>query len=276
MDAESSGREDPDQETRRRLLLQYVQNVDPTIMDQFVQRAPSQVVEAMRQTVSNMLGTLPPQFFEVTVTSLGENLAQLMYSVMMTGYMFRNAQYRIELRTSLLSLPSNVPSNGLLESETLTSYAPGTQKNQVQGKVLRWNEHEGVEAIPAVEYIEALEIEVAALKERVAGLQKSRDGQNEMLEYIKTLEPHNLQDLTATAGPEVLEAMNAFVHRLIGTSDGEELRNADTTSTTVELARMLYWLMVVGYSLRTMEVKLEMERSLDIPPTGQSPELPPA
>lgn len=57
-------------------------------MDQFVQRAPSQVVEAMRQTVSNMLGTLPPQFFEVTVTSLGENLAQLMYSVMMTGCVY--------------------------------------------------------------------------------------------------------------------------------------------------------------------------------------------
>jgi hypothetical protein len=67
----------------------------------------------MRQTVTNLLGTLPPQFFTVRVhtvrrcfraaaaaslltwpTSLqvGENLAQLMYSVMMTGYMFRNTQ----------------------------------------------------------------------------------------------------------------------------------------------------------------------------------------
>lgn len=52
----------------------------------------------MRQTVSNMVGTLPPQFFEVTVVALGENLAQLLFSVMMTGYLFRNAQYRLELR----------------------------------------------------------------------------------------------------------------------------------------------------------------------------------
>ncbi len=32
---------------------------------------------------------------------VAENLAQLMYSVMMTGYMFRNAQYRLELQQSL-------------------------------------------------------------------------------------------------------------------------------------------------------------------------------
>lgn len=32
---------------------------------------------------------------------VAENLAQLMYSVMMTGYMFRNAQYRLELQESL-------------------------------------------------------------------------------------------------------------------------------------------------------------------------------
>ncbi|PWA47620.1 hypothetical protein CTI12_AA497690 [Artemisia annua] len=59
------------------------------------------VVDAMRQTVTNMIGTLPPQVFAVTLTTVAENLAQLMYSVLMTGYMFRNAQYRFELQQSL-------------------------------------------------------------------------------------------------------------------------------------------------------------------------------
>jgi hypothetical protein len=40
------------------------------------------------------LGTLPPQFFTVTISTVGENMSQLMLSVLMTGYMFRNAQYR--------------------------------------------------------------------------------------------------------------------------------------------------------------------------------------
>lgn len=44
---------------------------------------------------------------------VAENLAQLMYSVMMTGYMFRNAQYRMELQQSLAqaALPEAVSSN---------------------------------------------------------------------------------------------------------------------------------------------------------------------
>ena len=62
-----------------------------------------QVADAMRVTIANMLGTLPPQFFSVTVSTATENLAQLMYSVLMTGYMFRNAQYRLDLLYNLRS-----------------------------------------------------------------------------------------------------------------------------------------------------------------------------
>ena len=73
---------------RRQLLLKYVEEVQPGLIDQFMTRAPTEVVDAMRETVTSMIGTLPPQFFEVTVTTVAENLAQLMLSVMMTGYMW--------------------------------------------------------------------------------------------------------------------------------------------------------------------------------------------
>lgn len=39
---------------------------------------------------------------------------------------------------------------------------------------------------------------------------------NDMLEYIKGLEPSNLQELTSNVSDDVLSAMNAFVQRLIG------------------------------------------------------------
>jgi len=267
-----NGREHPDDELRRRLLLQYVQNVEPQIMDQFVQRAPAQVVDAMRQTITNMLGTLPPQFFDVSVSTIGENLAQMMYSVMMTGYMFRNAQYRIELKTSMAALPSADQATPSIELST-AKYADGNQKVAISGEVLRWNEETGVEATPASEYIESLEAEVALLKDKLAALSRVNEGRNDVLDYLKGLEPTNLQELTSTAGPDVLEAMNAFIYRLIGTSDAEELK-APSETTAQELARLLYWLMVVGYSLRTMEVRFEMNRSLGLPPSA--PELPPA
>lgn len=45
----------------------------------------------------------------VACNQVAENLAQLMYSVLMTGYMFRNAQYRLELQQSLeqVALPDS-------------------------------------------------------------------------------------------------------------------------------------------------------------------------
>ena len=48
----------------------------------------------------------------------------------------------------------------------------------------------------------------------------------------------------------------------MGGSSAEELRASSSTTSNTELARLLYWLMVVGYSLRTIEVKFEMERVL--------------
>ena len=56
----------------------------------------------MRQTIANYLGGLPPQFFTVEISAKGEDLAQLMYTMMMTGYMFRNVQYKLDLHTNML------------------------------------------------------------------------------------------------------------------------------------------------------------------------------
>lgn len=51
----------------------------------------------------------------------------------------------------------------------VSNYAPGTQKTRVSGDVLRWNEDSGVEPVDAVSYMESLESQVTALKEKVRG-----------------------------------------------------------------------------------------------------------
>ncbi|KAK3038857.1 hypothetical protein RJ639_028579, partial [Escallonia herrerae] len=351
--------------SRREILQEYVKNVKPEFMEIFVKRAPQQVVEAMRQTVTNMIGTLPPQFFAVTVTTVAENLAQLMYSVLMTGYMFRNAQYRLELQQSVeqVALPDTqnkkhqnhvccsiktmcaaaskpcvlqhqivyeVAGDGMTiwylhlvgRRETHTSkpnggygvkwignclgvaayvetlipliclfnpfrrhqsivdilrpyydvpdYAPGTQK-KVTGEVIRWNNVSGIEKIDAVKYIELLEAEIEELNRQVG--RKSVDGQNELLEYLKSLEPQNLQELTSSAGEDVVLAMNTFIKRLLSVADPGQMKTSVTETSASELAKLLYWLMVVGYSIRNIEVCFDMERVLGAPP--KLAELPP-
>lgn len=246
--------------------MEYVKNVQPEFMELFVKRAPKQVVDAMRQTVANMIGTLPPQFFSVTVTTVAENLAQLMYSVMMTGYMFRNAQYRLELQQSLEQIALPEPKDNM----DVSDYAPGTQK-KVTGEVIKWNKITGPEKMDAVKYIEFLESEIEELKRQVT--RRSANGHNELLDYLKSLEPQNLKDLTNSAGEDVVFAMNAFVKRLLAVSDPAQMKIAVTQTTAPELANLLYWLMVVGYSIRNIEVRFDMERVLDNPP--KLAELPP-
>ncbi|KAF2310214.1 hypothetical protein GH714_007238 [Hevea brasiliensis] len=239
--------------TRREILLEYVKNVQPEFMELFVKRAPQQVVDAMRQTVTNMIGTLPSQFFAVTVTAVAENLAQLMYSVMMTGYMFKNAQNRLELQQSLeqVALPD------VQDKKDLPDYAPATQKN-LSGEVIRWNNVSGPEKIDAKKYIELLEAEIEELNHQVG--RKSANGQNELLEYLKSLEPQNLKELTSSAGEDVMLAMNTFIKRLLAVANPEEMKTSITETSAPELAKLLYWLMVVGYSIRNIEVRFDMDR----------------
>lgn len=52
------------------------------------------------------------------------------------------------------------------------------------------------------------------------------------------------------------------------------MQTSVTETSAPELAKLLYWLMVVGYSIRNIEVRFDMERVLGGPPKRQ--ELPPA
>lgn len=45
-------------------------------------------------------------------------------------------------------------------------------------------------------------------------------------------------------------------------ADAEELQQLASTNKAPELARLLYWLMVVGYNLRTLEVRFDVEQSM--------------
>ncbi|GJN22589.1 hypothetical protein PR202_gb10169 [Eleusine coracana subsp. coracana] len=201
-------------------------------------------------------------------TQVAENLAQLMYSVLMTGYMFRNAQYRLELQQSLEQIALPEPK----EEKDLTDYAPGTKK-KVTGEVIRWNKATGPEKIDAVKYIELLEAEIDELSRQVTG--KSSQGSNELLEYLKSLEPQNLKELASTAGEDVVFAMNAFIKRLLAVSDPAQMKTTVSETSANQLANLLFWLMIVGYSMRNIEVRFDMERVLGAPPDPKLAELPP-
>ena len=59
--------------------------------------------------------------------------------------------------------------------------------------------------------------------------------------------------------------MDAFLLRLLGTDDTAELNKDVTETTGAEMQRVLSWLMIVGYTLRSMEIRFSMEQSYQLP-----------
>ncbi|KAI3424811.1 hypothetical protein D9Q98_008197 [Chlorella vulgaris] len=308
--AASDSWQPPSGTERQRALLKFVEEVDPVVMQQFEDAAHPEVIIAMRQTITSMLGTLPPQFFRVVISTDAENLAQLMYSVLMSGYMFANAWTRLSLTRSMAELPPGPPTglapelarsssslasvssggsmDGLEEGGSAAAlYAPGSQKVQIEGEVLRWHHENGKEVVPALQYIEQLESELATLRQQMesqaAAFERAAATDtkfapmpgNELLDYLKCLTADELVALTDCASEDVLDAMNIFVQRLMGMEE-DTWQGGTSDCTAGELAQLMYWLMITGYELRSLEQRLNLTRTLDLPPPGpEPPSLPP-
>lgn len=85
------------------LLWQYVQSMSPETVAQLSKPASSEVFKIMEQNIVQMLGNIPSQHFDVTVTTSRENLGRMLFSAMMNGYFLRNVEQRMALE-KLLSL----------------------------------------------------------------------------------------------------------------------------------------------------------------------------
>lgn len=72
---------------------------------------------------------------------------------------------------------------------------------------------------------------------------------------------------------QVLECMNKIFVGMLITFLLYGMQTSVTETGAPELAKLLYWLMVVGYSIRNIEVRFDMERVLGTPP--KLAELPP-
>lgn len=235
----------------RNELFEFVKTVPPPEMvARFAGAAPEVVQNAIRETIVSMLGSLPAKAFSPSVTTVSANLVQLLHSSLISGYMFRNAAYRLELTRNI----SGVGSSGL-------PALPGGEKPpEIVGGVAVFKGEDGKEVtVPVEEY-------VSELREQVDGLRKDllreRKGGNELLSFISTLEKENLEALTNNAGPEVVDAMKKVVAAVVEGQGIPLQPDAVVDSSSAELGQLLFYLMVSGFFLREAEVRVELQRSL--------------
>lgn len=84
--------------------VESIQNISaPELIKGFAETAPDDVQQAVRSTVVSLLGNLPPHLYDVNVMSTGQNVASLMYSMQMTGYMVRTRSAKPMLTTQTLT-----------------------------------------------------------------------------------------------------------------------------------------------------------------------------
>ena len=251
-----------------------IQNISaPELIKGFAETAPAEVQQAVRSTVVSLLGNLPPHLYDVNVMSTGQNVASLMYSMQMTGYMFRNAEYRKSLLETLAKGESasasgtsgasdDSPSGSGSSSGSVGEHegeAP-TVLPPVSGKIKVKLSDSMETEVEASAYMAELRNEVSALRGELAKTkeEEAAQGGGDLLTYMQGLGRENVAALTSSISQEVLEAMRSLIENILLEAGvgGESFME----TSGLKLRELLVWQLITGYKLRELEAKQELER----------------
>lgn len=89
------------EEADMNLLLQYLKQQHPEVLEQVAQSATPEVRQIITHNVQGLVGLLPTEDFNVQIITDRDNMANLLASAMMTGYFLRRMEQRMELDASL-------------------------------------------------------------------------------------------------------------------------------------------------------------------------------
>jgi len=223
----------------------------PELVSEFAQTAPRDVQLAIRATIGQLLGNLPPEFMESTVSAPGSNLGSLMFSMQMTGYMFRNAEYRQSLRKSLDGVVDDADDEGMAKALPPVS-------GKISVKIA-----EGMEAeVDAAAYMAELRAEVEGLRAELVSVKQQQHQKGEgagLLAYMQSLAPEEAQGLTSQVSQDVLEAMGQLVSSLLIDLNVPIDGTSAITAPVTKLRELLITQLVTGYKLREMEARDEIK-----------------
>ncbi|PZU98319.1 MAG: hypothetical protein DCE90_04165 [Pseudanabaena sp.] len=88
-------------DSNNNLLLEYLKKQSPETLATVAQSVSPEAQQIISQNIQNLIGILPSQHFNVSITTDRENLAGLIGSAMMTGYFIRQMETRMQLDQSL-------------------------------------------------------------------------------------------------------------------------------------------------------------------------------
>ncbi|KAG7550687.1 hypothetical protein ISN45_Aa06g014490 [Arabidopsis thaliana x Arabidopsis arenosa] len=266
-------------------LVNRIQPLDTSVISKGLSDSAK---DSMKQTISSMLGLLPSDQFSVSVTISEKPLYRLLISSIITGYTLWNAEYRVSLRRNFdipidprkeeddQSLKDNVrfgSEKGVREDlgncvEELERLSP-----QVFGDL----------SPEALSYIQHLQSELSSMKEELDSQKKKalrieceKGNKNDLLDYLRSLDPEMVTELSQLSSPEVEEIVNQLVQNVlerlfedqttsnfmqnpgIRTTEGGDGTGRKVDTSRDYLAKLLFWCMLLGHHLRGLENRLHL------------------
>ncbi|XP_048595553.1 uncharacterized protein LOC106432967 [Brassica napus] len=296
------------------LIADVIQEIEPLDVSVIQKDVPLTTLDAMKRTISGMLGLLPSDRFQVHIESLWEPLSKLLVSSMMTGYTLRNAEYRLFLEKNLDMDDEDLESHSTVKGtdrEPDDVCVENNGSSTMDGKTQSLSEmidKEGLGRVSseAQEYIFRLQSQLSSVKKELqevrrknAALQMQQfvgEEKNDLLDYLRSLQPEKVAELSEPAAPEVKETIHSVVHGLLATlspkmhsklptseapptetvnAKGDEdcAELVENTSlhfqplislTRDYLARLLFWCMLLGHYLRGLEYRMELMEVLNL------------
>lgn len=311
------------------ILLDLIQDIEPLDVSIIQKDVPPTTIDAMKRTISGMLGLLPSNQFQILIEALWEPLSRLLVSSMMTGYTLRNAEYRLCLEKNLGiheegsgSHKSEAFNFGvqdlLLDSVRRVQIAGESEVSSIREETVEnlsadFSIEDLGEITPEVQsYIRHLRSRLSATKNELkevkrknAALQMQQfvgEEKNELLDYLRSLQPEKVAELSEPTSSEVKETIHSVVHGLLatlspkmhskapplseknasgalnaGNEDCAEL--LENTSLNFQpiisltrdyLARLLFWCMLLGHYLRGLEYRTQLMELLSLSPNNEN------
>mmetsp|Transcript_3791 Transcript_3791/g.6664 ORF Transcript_3791/g.6664 Transcript_3791/m.6664 type:complete len:392 (-) Transcript_3791:367-1542(-) len=275
-DSSESGSASPPPFVGRNDFFEKIKLYGPDDMKDLLAQVTPEAMDAMKRTILTMLGNLPPEYFQITLVTHRDNLKRLLFSAMMAGFSFRNVEYRVNLLRSLEVDHEDVsPGNGkiIIHPDELGSSEEIIHSVKLEGiqGIVRLQTSYGEKELEALAYIESLQDTVSHLKADRKRW-KPRAEANALLDYLQNIDPSKLGGLKDSMSPEVVDAMEQTLVNLLGDLN---IRHVEIKATTTRdyLAHLLFWAMMVGYHLRTLENKRELQARFDAPSSSPSPDM---
>ncbi|KDP45425.1 hypothetical protein JCGZ_09674 [Jatropha curcas] len=266
-------------------MLKRIEPLDTSVISKGVSDSAK---DSMKQTISTMLGLLPSDQFSVNIRVSKHPLDRLLISAIITGYTLWNAEYRISLMRNLdISVETSKKSNCQKEKEELREVSEdnesgvgeiGIQDLEISPQVF------GDLSPEALSYIQKLQSELSSMerelndwKKETMQIECNRGSRNDLLEYLRSLDPEMVSELSRPSSVEVGDIIHQLVQNILrrffkddpsNFMDDSAVTNpeshkdgefCDTMGTSRDyLAKLLFWCMLLGHHLRGLENRLHL------------------